>query len=68
MDVLKGVGTILLGLASLSAFLWLGVKFLALLDARGLGRSLHRGDPRVEPAKIDVQSLFHGNTKDEDQI
>ncbi len=68
MDVLKDIGKILLGFAILSAFIWLWMKFMALLDARGLRMPLRRGDPRVEPSKLEVQSLFHGNTKDEDQI
>jgi hypothetical protein len=25
-------------------------------------------EPRHEPAKVEIQSLFHGNTKDEDQL
>lgn len=32
MDVLKDIRKILLGFASLGAFLWLWMKFLALLD------------------------------------
>jgi len=68
MDILKDVGKILSGLVAVGACLWLWVRFLAFLDARGLHLPLRRGDPRVEPPKVEVQSLFHGNTKDEDQI
>jgi hypothetical protein len=68
MDVLTDLAKILLGIGSLGAFLWLWMKFLSFLDVRGLHLALRRGDPRVEPSKVEVQSLFHGNTKDEDQI
>jgi hypothetical protein len=36
------------------------------LDEHGVRRSLR--DPRVESPKVEIQSLFHGNTKDEDQV
>ena len=68
MDVLKNIGKIVLGLVALGALFWLWTRLLAFLDARGLRLPLHRGDPRVEPSKIEIQTLFHGNTKDEDQI
>jgi hypothetical protein len=32
------------------------------------GWSLGRYDVSHEPSKVEIQSLFHGNTKDEDQI
>jgi hypothetical protein len=68
MNVLKDIGKILLGLVTVGACLWLWVKLLAFLDARGLHLPLHRGDPRVEPSKVEVQTTFPGNTKDDDQI
>jgi len=68
LDVLKDVGKIFLGFAVVGACFLLWMKFLAFLDARGLHLPLRRGDPRHEPSKVEVQTLFQGNTKDEDQI
>ena len=68
METLKAVGEILLGFIAIGTCLWLWMRFLGFLDARGLHLRLRRGDPRVEPSKVEVQSLFHGNTKDEEQI
>ena len=68
MDILKDVGKILVGFAAVGACLWLWMKGLAFMDARGIHLPLRRGDPRVEPRKVEVQTLFLGNTKDEDQI
>jgi hypothetical protein len=61
-DLLK----IVVGIASVGAFVWLYLKWRAFLDERGVARGRH--DPRVEPPKVEIQSLFHGNTKDEDQV
>lgn len=68
MDLLKDVGKILLGLAFVGACFFSWLRFLAFLDARGLHLPLRRGDPRHEPSKVEIQTLFRGNTKDEDQI
>jgi hypothetical protein len=45
---------------------WLYLKWRAFLDEHGVARGRH--DPRVESPKVEIQSLFHWNTKDEDQI
>jgi hypothetical protein len=66
--ILKDVAKILLGFVAVGGCLWLWTKLLAFLDARGLHLPLRRGDPRVEPPKVEVQGLFNGNTKDDDQI
>src|SRR5450432_1096810 len=42
------------------------LKWRAFLDEHAVARGRH--DPRVESPKVEIQSLFHGNTKDEDQI
>jgi hypothetical protein len=58
---------LLLILAAVGVGIWLYLKLLALCDAHGV--SLGRYDPRTKPPKVEIQSLFHGNTKDdEDQI
>jgi hypothetical protein len=62
MEVLKVVGVI----AAAGACIWLYVKLLAFSDERGIRRRVR--DPRVDPPKVEIQSLFHGNTKDEDQL
>jgi hypothetical protein len=61
-EVLNVVGVI----AAVGACVWLYLKLLAFSDERGIRCSVH--DPRVDPPKVEIQSLFHGNTKDEDQI
>jgi len=68
LDVLKDVGKIVLGIAVVSACVLLWMRLLAFLDARGFHLPQGRGDPRHEPSKVEIQTLFHGNTKDEDQI
>ena len=68
MNIFNDVAKILVGLAVVGACLWLWTRFLAFLDAHGVRLPLRRGDPRQEPSKVEVQTLFHGNTKDEDQI
>jgi hypothetical protein len=54
------------GISLVGACVWLYLKLMAFLDEHRVG--LGRYDPRVQPSKVEVQSLFHGNTKDEDQI
>jgi hypothetical protein len=61
-DLLK----ILVGMAAVGGCTLLYLKWRALLDEHGVARGRH--DPRVESPKVEIQSLFHGNTKDEDQI
>jgi hypothetical protein len=52
---------ILLGMAGVAALLWLFVRLGVFLDDLGLPR-------RRRVPKVEIQTLFHGNTKDEDQI
>ena len=61
-EFLRVIGVI----AVVSACIWLYLRWLAFSDERGIRRTRH--DPRVDPPRVEVQSLFHGNTKDEDQI
>jgi hypothetical protein len=68
MGALKDVVRILVALGALAACLWLWIKLLDFLDSHGLRLPTSRGDPRHEPPKLEIQTLFHGNTKDEDQI
>jgi hypothetical protein len=46
--------------------IWLYLKLLTFVRERGW--SLGRYDASYEPKKVAIQTLFHGNTKDEDQI
>jgi len=46
--------------------LWAYLHLLAFLKERGI--RLRRQDASHEPAKVEIQTLFHRNTKDEDQI
>ena len=62
IDFLKILG----GFLGVAACLWAYLKLLAFLDAHGLG--LGRYDARHKASKVEIQTLFHGNTKDEDQI
>jgi hypothetical protein len=62
IDFLKILG----GFLVVAACLWAYLKLLAFLDAHRL--RLGRYDARQEPSKVEIQTLFHGNTKDEDQI
>ncbi len=52
---------LLLSMAGVAALLWLFVRLGVFLDDLGLPRG--RRVPKVE-----IQKLFHGNTKNEDQI
>jgi len=58
VDELKGALRVLLGLAA--------VALLAFFHKRGW--YLGRYDASDEPSKVEIQTLFHGNTKDQDQI
>ncbi len=66
MDELKSLLKLLFGFAGVAACLWLYLKVLSFL--RDHGWSLGRYDASHEPSKVEIQTLFHGNTKDEDQI
>lgn len=68
MDILKDAARILFALAAIAAAVWLWMKLMVFLDAWGVHLPLRRGDPRHEPSKVEIQTLFHGNAKDEDQI
>jgi hypothetical protein len=61
MDEIKDLFKLLLGMGAVAACVWLYLKGMAFLYERG---SVVRRAPRLE-----IQTLFHGNTKDDkDQI
>jgi len=69
MEDLKDFLEILLGLIAVTALLWAYMKlglFLENLGERLFGPSFHWGRRRAP--KVEIQTLFHGNTKDQDQI
>lgn len=66
MEDLKDVLKVLLGFLGGVTGLWLFLKLLSFLHERGW--TLGGYDPSHEPGKVEIQTLFHGNTKDEDQI
>jgi hypothetical protein len=66
MEELKNALKLLLGFLGVVTCLWLYLKGLSFFRERGW--SLGRYDASHEPSKVEVQTLFHGNTKDEDQI
>jgi hypothetical protein len=65
MEELKDLLKVLLGFGGVATGIWLYLKFLAFLRERGWGA---RFDPGHEPPRVEVQTMFHGNTKDQDQI
>ena len=66
MADLKNVLKFLLGFLGVVTCLWLYLKLLSFLHERGW--SLNRYDASHEPSKVEIQTLFHGNSKDEDQL
>ena len=66
MADLKDAIKLILGLVAVAACVWAYVHLLAFLKERGI--RLGRYDASQEPAKVEIQTLFHGNTKDDDQI
>jgi hypothetical protein len=66
MEELKDFLKVLLGFGVVALCIWLYLKFLAYLRERGW--SAGRFDPGSEPPKVEVQTIFHGNTEDQDQI
>ena len=66
MAEMKDFLRILLGLLGVGTCLWLYLRLLAFLKERRI--RLGRFDASHEPSKVEIQSLFPGNTKDEDQI
>ena len=66
---MKELIEILLGIAAAMVFLWLFLKGGLLMEELGeriFGPNFHWGRRRAP--KIEIQTLFHGNTKDQDQI
>jgi hypothetical protein len=63
---MKELLKIVLGMSAIAVCVWLYLKLLTFLDEHG--GSAGRYDARAEPSKVEIQSLFHGNTKDQDQI
>ncbi len=66
---MKELVEILFGFAVIAGALWLFLKAGLLLEDLGqrlFGPSFHWGRRRVP--KIEIQTLFDGNTKDKDQI
>jgi hypothetical protein len=66
MEELKDFLKVLLGFLGVASCVWLYLKLLVFLKERRI--SLGRYDASHEPSKVEIQTLFHGNTKDEDQI
>jgi len=66
VEELKDILRVFLGLGAAAICIWLYLKLLAFFHERGW--SLGRYDASHEPPKVEIQSLFHGNTKDQDQI
>jgi len=63
---LKDATKLVLGMIAVAGVVWAYLRLLAFLKERGI--RLGRYDASHEPAKVEIQSLFHGNTKNEDQI
>jgi hypothetical protein len=66
MTDLKDAIKLILGLMAVGGGVWAYLHLLAFLKERGI--RLGRYDASHEPAKVEIQTLFHGNTKDDDQI
>ena len=66
MADLKDAIKLILGLTLVGGGVWAYVRLLAFLKERGM--RLGRYDASHEPSKVEIQTLFHGNTRDEDQI
>ena len=66
MDSLTALLKVPLGMIGVAVCFWLYLKVLAFVHERGF--RIGRLDASHEPPKIEIQSLFHGNTKDQDQI
>lgn len=65
---MKELLSIVLGVVAVAAFVWIYLNvsvFLNELGTRHFGS--YRWGNRRTP-KVEIQTLFHGNTKDEDQI
>jgi hypothetical protein len=66
VEELKNILKVSLGFVAVATCIWLYLKLLTFLRERGL--RLGRYDASHEPSKVEIQTLFHGNTKDQDQI
>ncbi len=66
MQELANLALILLGFVVVAVCILVYLKILAFLKEGGW--SLGRFDASHEPSKVEIQTLFQGNTKDEDQI
>jgi hypothetical protein len=66
MEGLKSLLITALGFVAVAVCICVYLKLLAFLRERGW--SLGRYDASHEPSKVEIQTLFHGNTKDQDQI
>jgi len=66
MEDLKDLLKVLLGFVGGATGLWLFLKLLLFVHERGWTSG--RYDPSPEPGKVEIQTLFHGNTKNQDQI
>jgi len=66
MEVLKNVLKFLLAVLGVVTCFWLYLRLLSFLHERGW--NLGRYDASHEPSKVEIQTLFHGNSKDEDQL
>jgi hypothetical protein len=58
---MKDLLQILLGFLAVAVFLWLYLRVKTFLYERGLVW-------RRRALKVEIQTLFHGNTKDQDQL
>ena len=66
MSDLKDAIKLILGLIAVAGLVWAYLHLLAVLKERGI--RVGRYDASYEPGKVEIQTLLHGNTKDEDQI
>ncbi len=68
MAEMRDLITILLGFLGVASGILLYLRLLAFLKERGYSLGRYRYDASHRPSKVEIQTLFHGNTKDEDQI
>jgi hypothetical protein len=66
MEELKSFFKILFGFLAAATCVWVYLRILAFFHERGW--KLYRLDASHEPSKVEIQTLFHGNTKDQDQL
>ena len=66
---MKELLEILVAMLAIAALLWLYLRIALLVDHAGeriLGPNFRSWRRRT--SKVEIQTLFHGNTKDQDQI